>query len=337
MWHLLKDMRKKDKGLAFLAVLLIAGQVFLDLKLPDYTKEITVLISSESNTISDYLLSGGKMLACALGSALLAVIVGYLAAKIAADFSHNVRGKVFHKVFDFGAGEISKFSTSSLITRTTNDITQIQMLVAMGLQVMIKAPIMAAWAIVKIVGKSWQLSVLTASAVVLIMVVIGTLMAVLLPKFKTVQKQVDDVNRVTRENLTGLKVVRAFNAEKYQEDKFESVNENLMKTQMFTMHGMAFLFPVMIFVQSALSLGIYWLGAKLVDDISIPLNGTMTEIFTTIGSRADMLGDVVAFNSYALYVVMAFVLLLMIFVMLPRAQVSAGRINEVLNSDIAVR
>lgn len=194
MWHLLKDMRKKDKGLAFLAVLLIAGQVFLDLKLPDYTKEITVLISSESNTISDYLLSGGKMLACALGSALLAVIVGYLAAKIAADFSHNVRGKVFHKVFDFGAGEISKFSTSSLITRTTNDITQIQMLVAMGLQVMSKAPIMAAWAIVKIVGKSWQLSVLTASAVVLIMVVIGTLMAVLLPKFKTVQKQVDDVN-----------------------------------------------------------------------------------------------------------------------------------------------
>ena len=319
MWHLLKDMRKKDKGLAFLAVLLIAGQVFLDLKLPDYTKEITVLISSESNTISDYLLSGGKMLACALGSALLAVIVGYLAAKIAADFSHNVRGKVFHKVFDFGAGEISKFSTSSLITRTTNDITQIQMLVAMGLQVMIKAPIMAAWAIVKIVGKSWQLSVLTASAVVLIMVVIGTLMA------------------VTRENLTGLKVVRAFNAEKYQEDKFENVNENLMKTQMFTMHGMAFLFPVMIFVQSALSLGIYWLGAKLVDDISIPLNGTMTEIFTAIGSRADMLGDVVAFNSYALYVVMAFVLLLMIFVMLPRAQVSAGRINEVLNSDIAVR
>ena len=211
------------------------------------------------------------------------------------------------------------------------------MLVAMGLQVMIKAPIMAAWAIVKIVGKSWQLSVLTASAVVLIMVVIGTLMAVLLPKFKTVQKQVDDVNRVTRENLTGLKVVRAFNAEKYQEDKFESVNENLMKTQMFTMRGMALLFPVMIFVQSALSLGIYWLGAKLVDDISIPLNGTMTEIFTAIGSRADMLGDVVAFNSYALYVVMAFVLLLMIFVMLPRAQVSAGRINEVLNSDIAVR
>ena len=337
MWHLLKDMRKKDKGLAFLAILLIAGQVFLDLKLPDYTKEITVLVSSESNVISDYLLSGGKMLACALASALLAVIVGYMAARIAADFSYDVRGKVFQKVSDFGTGEISKFSTASLITRTTNDITQIQMLVALGLQVMIKAPIMAIWAIVKIVGKSWQLSVLTASAVVLIMAVIGTLMAVLLPKFKTVQKQVDDVNRVTRENLTGLKVVRAFNAEKYQEDKFETVNDNLMKTQMFTMRGMAFLFPVMIFVQSALSLGIYWLGAKLVDDISIPLNGTMTEIFTVIGSRADMLGDVVAFNSYALYVVMAFVLLLMIFVMLPRAQVSAGRINEVLNSDIAVR
>lgn len=337
MGHLLRYMRKRDIGLTVLCVLLVAGQVFLDLRMPDYTKEITLLISSESNVISDYFAAGGKMLACAFGSALLAVVVGYLAASIAADFSYDIRGRVFAKVSDFGAGEISRFSTASLITRTTNDITQIQMVVAMGLQVLIKAPIMAVWAIMKIIGKSWELSVLTASAVVIIVTVIGILMAVLIPKFKIVQKQVDDVNRVTRENLTGLKVVRAFNAEKYQEDKFEQANGSLMKTQLFTTRGMAFLFPVMMFVQSGLSLGIYWLGAWLIDDIAIPLDGTAAQIFTSIGARADLLGDVVAFNSYALYVVMSFVLLLMIFVMLPRAQVSADRINEVLHADIAVK
>lgn len=336
MGHLLRYMRKKDVGLTLLCVLLVAGQVFLDLKMPDYTKEITLLISSESNVIADYFAAGGKMLACALGSALLAVAVGYLAASIAADFSYDIRGRVFTKVSDFGAGEISRFSTASLITRTTNDITQIQMVVAMGLQVLIKAPIMAVWAILKIIGKSWELSVLTASAVVIIVTVIGVLMAVLIPKFKTVQKQVDDVNRVTRENLTGLKVVRAFNAEKYQEDKFEKANESLMKTQLFTTRGMAFLFPVMMLVQSGLSLGIYWLGAWLIDDIAIPLDKTVAQILAAVASRADLLGDVVAFNSYALYVVMSFVLLLMIFVMLPRAQVSADRINEVLHADIAV-
>lgn len=330
MGHLLRYMRKRDIGLTVLCVLLVAGQVFLDLRMPDYTKEITLLISSESNVISDYFAAGGKMLACAFGSALLAVVVGYLAASIAADFSYDIRGRVFAKVSDFGAGEISRFSTASLITRTTNDITQIQMVVAMGLQVLIKAPIMAVWAIMKIIGKSWELSVLTASAVVIIVTVIGILMAVLIPKFKIVQKQVDDVNRVTRENLTGLKVVRAFNAEKYQEDKFEQANGSLMKTQLFTTRGMAFLFPVMMFVQSGLSLGIYWLGAWLIDDIAIPLDGTAAQIFTSIGARADLLGDVVAFNSYALYVVMSFVLL-------PRAQVSADRINEVLHADIAVK
>ncbi len=337
MGHLLRYMRKRDIGLTVLCVLLVAGQVFLDLRMPDYTKEITLLISSETNVISDYFAAGGKMLACAFGSALLAVVVGYLAASIAADFSYDIRGRVFAKVSDFGAGEINRFSTASLITRTTNDITQIQMVVAMGLQVLIKAPIMAVWAIMKIIGKSWELSVLTASAVVIIVTVIGILMAVLIPKFKIVQKQVDDVNRVTRENLTGLKVVRAFNAEKYQEDKFEQANGSLMKTQLFTTRGMAFLFPVMMFVQSGLSLGIYWLGAWLIDDIAIPLDGTAAQIFKAIGARADLLGDVVAFNSYALYVVMSFVLLLMIFVMLPRAQVSAERINEVLHADIAVK
>lgn len=265
------------------------------------------------------------------------MIVGFFAAKIAADFSFSIRDKVFSKVSAFGNGEIKKFSTASLITRTTNDITQIQMVVAMGLQVMIKAPVMAVWAIAKIVGKSWELSIVTASAVVVLVTTVLVLLFILMPKFKIVQKQVDDVNRTTRENLTGLRVVRAFNAEKYQEDKFEKANENLMKTQLFTMRGMSFLFPVMILVQSCLTLGIYWLGAYLIHDISIPLAGTLSELLASFTSRIDMLGDVVTFNSYALYVVMSFVLLVAIFMILPRAQVSANRINEVLDEEISVR
>lgn len=337
MFRLFRYMRVKDRWMALFCVLLVAGQVYLDLKLPDYTKEITLLISSESDVLSDYFLAGGKMLVCALCSAALSVIVGYFAAKIAADFSFHVRERVFTKVSDFGSGEIKKFSTASLITRTTNDITQIQMVVAMGLQVMIKAPIMAVWAVCKILGKSWELSVATALAVVILVTAIAILMFILLPKFRIVQKQVDDVNRVTRENLTGLRVIRAFNAESYQEDKFEQANESLMRTQMFTMRGTAFLFPVMMLIQSGLTLVIYWLGAYLINDISIPLDGTLAEIFTAITERAGLLGDVVAFNSYALYVVMSFVLLLMIFMIWPRAQVSAGRINEILDSEIAVR
>ena len=337
MIRLFKQMSKKDRWLVLLCIFLVGGQVYFDLTLPDYTKEITTLISTESSVLADYFSAGGKMLACALCSAVLAVIVGYFAAKIAADFSFDIREKLFHKVSAFGSGEIKKFSTASLITRTTNDITQIQMVVAMGLQVMIKAPIMAIWAVCKIVGKSWQLSVVTASAVILLITTIVVLLVVLLPKFKVVQKQIDDLNRVTRENLTGLRVIRAFNAEEYQEDKFEKTSEALMKTQMFTMRGMSFLFPVMILVQSGLTLAIYWLGAYLINDISIPLNGNLSAILTAITSRADMLGDVVAFTSYAMYVVMSFVLLMAIFMILPRAQVSASRINEVLDAPISVK
>ena len=337
MIRLFKQMSKKDRWLVLLCIFLVGGQVYFDLTLPDYTKEITTLISTESSVLADYFSAGGKMLACALCSAVLAVIVGYFAAKIAADFSFDIREKLFHKVSAFGSGEIKKFSTASLITRTTNDITQIQMVVAMGLQVMIKAPIMAIWAVCKIVGKSWQLSVVTASAVILLITTIVVLLVVLLPKFKVVQKQIDDLNRVTRENLTGLRVIRAFNAEEYQEDKFEKTSEALMKTQMFTMRGMSFLFPVMILVQSGLTLAIYWLGAYLINDISIPLTGSLGSILTAITSRADMLGDVVAFTSYAMYVVMSFVLLMAIFMILPRAQVSASRINEVLDAPISVK
>ena len=274
MIRLLKEMKTEDRRMALLCILLVGGQVYLDLKLPDYTKDITTLVSMENSVLSAYFIAGGKMLACAFASAVLSVIVGYFAAKIAADFSFDIREKVFDKVAAFGSGEVKKFSAASLITRTTNDITQIQMVIAMGLQVMIKAPIMAVWAVAKIVGTSWQLSVVTAGAVVLLITVIGVLMFLLLPKFRKVQKQVDDVNRVTRENLTGLRVVRAFNAEAYQEEKFEQANEALMKTQMFTMRGMAFLFPVMIFVQSGLTLAIYWIGAYLINGIAIPAAGT---------------------------------------------------------------
>ena len=337
MIRLLKQMKSKDRWMALLCVLLVGGQVYFDLTLPDYTKEITTLIGMESDVLADYFTAGGKMLACALCSALLAVVVGYFAAKIAADFSFGIRGKVFDKVSAFGSGEIKQFSTASLITRTTNDITQIQMVVAMGLQVMIKAPIMAVWAVLKIVGKSWELSVVTASAVIALITAILVLMLVLLPKFRIVQKQVDDVNRVTRENLTGLRVVRAYNAEQYQQNKFDQASEALMKTQMFTMRGMAFLFPVMILVQSGLTLAIYWMGAYLINDISVPLTGTLAQVMTAIASRADMLGDVVAFTSYAMYVVMSFVMLMAIFVILPRAQVSASRINEVLDAPVSVK
>ncbi len=340
MIHLLKYLKKNDCLMALLCVVMVVGQVFLNLKLPDYTREITVLISSEDTDLSKYFTAGGKMLACAVATALLAAAVGYLAARIAADFSYELRGRVFRKVADFGAAEIKKFSTASLITRTTNDITQIQMVIAMGLQALIMAPIMAVWAVVKIVGRNWQLSVVTAAAVVLLVLVIGILMMAVLPKFRIVQKQVDDVNRITRENLTGLRVVRAFNAEQYQEDKFEEANSKLMKTQMFTMRGMAFLFPAMTLIQSGLTLAIYWVGAWLINDIEIPAGGGlagMAQTAAAMSARANMLGDVVTFTSYAMYVVMSFLLLMAIFMIVPRAQVSAKRINEVLDAPIAVK
>ncbi|MCD8146209.1 MAG: ABC transporter ATP-binding protein/permease [Clostridiales bacterium] len=336
MIHIFSNMKTKDRWLALLCVLLVCGQVYFDLRLPDYTAEITVLISSEVTELSEYFVAGGYMLGCALCSALLTVVVGYLAAMIAADFSFDVRAKLFNKVTAMGCGEIKQFSTASLITRTTNDITQIQMIIAMGLQMMLRAPIMAVWAIIKIVGKSWQLSAVVAAAVAIVVVSLAVLLAVMIPKFRIVQRQIDDVNRLTDENLNGIRVVRAFNAEKYQEDKFETANDNLMRTQLFTGRGMAFLSPIMMFVQSSVSVGIYYVGAWLINNIEIPLNGTLTEIMVSVSDRSVMLGEVVSFSSYALYVIMSFVMLLMIFMMLPRAQVSARRINEVIDSDISV-
>ncbi len=323
MWKIFRFMSRKDRGYALLCLLLVAGQVWVDLTMPDYMSDITRLIVTPGSEMSEIWIAGGKMLACALGSMVLSVIVGYFAAKLASDFSFTLREKVFHQVTDFGAEEIKRFSTASLITRTTNDITQIQMLVAMGLQVMIKAPIMAVWAVLKIVGKSTELSLVTAAAVVVILAVILILMKLVLPKFRIVQKQIDDVNRVTRENLTGLRIVRAFNAEKYQEDKFEDANRSLMETQLYTFRHLAVLMPVISLVMSGLSLAIFWVGAALVNNIS-PTG------MTGIMQRVDMFSEVVVFSSYAIYVVMSFMMLVMIFMMLPRAQVSAARIEEVL-------
>ncbi|MCD8050496.1 MAG: ABC transporter ATP-binding protein/permease [Clostridiales bacterium] len=337
MIHIFSNMKTKDRWLALLCVLLVCGQVYFDLRLPDYTAEITVLISSEVTDLSQYFVAGGNMLGCALCSALLTVVVGYLAAMIAADFSFDVRAKLFNKVAAMGSGEIKQFSTASLITRTTNDITQIQMIIAMGLQMMLRAPIMAIWAIIKIVGKSWQLSAVVAAAVAIVVVSLVVLLTVMIPKFRIVQRQIDDVNRLTDENLSGIRVVRAFNAEQYQEDKFETANDNLMRTQLFTGRGMAFLSPIMMFVQSCVSVAIYYVGAWLINAINIPVTGTAEEIMAAVSDRSVMLGEVVSFSSYALYVIMSFVMLLMIFMMLPRAQVSANRINEVIDCDIAVR
>lgn len=330
MLKIFRFMKKRDLGYALLCLILVAGQVWFDLTMPDYMSDITKLIVTPGSPMTEIWIAGAKMLSCALGSAALAVIVGYFASRLASNFSYTVREKVFYHVTDFGAREMKKFSTASLITRTTNDITQIQMLVAMGLQVMIRAPIMAVWAVLKIVGKSWELSLLTAGAVLLIMIVILVLMKLVLPKFRIIQTQIDEVNRVTRENLNGLRIVRAFNAEKYQEDKFEAANRNLMETQLYTSRKMAILMPFISMIMSGLSLGIYWLGASLVNQVAITGPAAVAE-------RVNVFSEVVVFSSYAIYVVMSFMMLVVIFMMWPRAQVSAARIEEVLASVPQVR
>jgi len=324
MLKLFKYLRKKDWGLIIASVALIVGQVWLDLRLPDYMSDITILINTEGSAMADILIAGGKMLACALGSALLSVVVGYFAARIGASFSYIAREKVFTKVSDFGIGEMHKFSTASLITRTTNDITQVQMVISMGLQVIIKAPILAVWAVCKIIGKSWELSLVTAGAVVFIAIVLTFLMVFVMPKFKLLQKLVDNINRVTRENLTGLRVVRAFNAEEYQTGKFEDANEELTRTQLFTQRAMSVMQPTMMLVMNGLSLAIYWFGAYLIDK-------------TDFTNRLKLFSEVMVFSSYAMFVIMSFMMLIMIFMILPRAEVSANRINEVINAKIAVR
>jgi ATP-binding cassette subfamily B protein len=324
MLKLLKNLGKKEYILALLSLILIIIQVWLELKMPDYMSEITVLVQTEGSEMSDILKNGSFMLACALGSLLSAIVVGYLASNISAIFSMKVRKKLFDKVENLSMHEVKKFSTSSLITRTTNDITQIQMLVAMGLQLMIKAPITAVWAITKILNKSWQWSTITAIGILILLTIISLLMCIVIPRFKKVQKLIDRVNGVTRENLTGIRVVRAFNAEEYQENKFEDVNTKLTNMQLFNQKAFAILQPMMYLVMNFMTLGIYFVGAFLIKD-------------ALMADKISLFGEMVVFSSYSLQILMSFLMLAMIFMMLPRAQVSAERINEVLETDISVK
>lgn len=301
------------------SILFIVGQVWLDLKLPDYMSEITKLVTTEGSHISDVLTEGAKMLFCALGSVAMSVIVGFFAAKIAAGFSKRLRSMLFKKVSDFSMEEINGFSTSSLITRSTNDVTQVQMLIAMGLQVMIKGPILAVWAVCKILGKSWQWTAVTGGAVLVLFIIIGIALIFAFPKFKVIQTYTDNLNRVTRENLMGIRVVRAYNAEGYQQKKFEKANEDLTYTHLFTGRVMSIMSPGMQLIMSGLSLAIYWIGAHLINAAAM-------------NDKIDLFSDMVVFSSYAIQVVMAFTMMVMIFIMAPRASVAAKRINEVLET-----
>ncbi len=327
MITLLKKMRRREKLMALLCVLLVLGQVYFDLAMPDYMSDLTVMIQTPGSVQSEIWSVGGKMLGCALASMALAVIAGYFAAQTAAGFSYTVREEIFDKVSSFGKQEMNGFSVPSLIVRTTNDVTQIQMLIAMGLQILIKAPVMAVWAVIKIINKSWELSALTACFVVFLLSVMIVTLIVLLPRFRKVQRQTDDINRIAREELNGISVIHAFNAEEYQNKKFSQANDALTNTQLFNQRTFAALMPLMSLGMSALSLGIYWLGASLIENIPV----------TDLMARIALSGDVVVFSTYATFVVMSLMMIVMIFMMLPAAQVSAVRINEILKTEPAVK
>ena len=323
MIKLLKRFKKKEWLFSFIALILIVVEVWLELKMPDYMSQITRLVQTEGSKMSEIIYNGIWMIICAFGSLVAAIIVGYIIANVASSFSMNLRKSLFSKVEELSMSEIKLFKTNSLITRTTNDITQIEMLISFGLQLLLKAPITATWAILKILNKSWQWSAATAVAVVILLSVIGIITMIVMPKFKIVQKLIDKVNGVTRENLTGIRVVRAFNAEKYQEDKFEEVNEKLTNQQLFNQKKFAILSPIMFLVMNGLALSIYFIGSSLIDG-------------ALMANKIALFGDMVVFSSYAMQIIMSFLMLAMIFMMLPRAQVSAERINEVLETKNSV-
>lgn len=327
MIKLLKKMGKREVLMAVLCALLVLGQVYFDLTLPDYMTDLTMMLNTAGSETSDILNVGLKMLGCTLASAALAIVCGYLSAKTASGFSYTIREKLFNHVMDMGSEEMQDFSIPSLITRTTNDITQIQMIVSMGLQMIIKSPIMAVWAVIKILGKSWELSAVTAAFVVVICVFVLAVMATCIPRFRIVQKLTDKINRVARENLTGINVVHAFNAEKYQNDKFDVPSREMMNTQLKNQRMFALMMPVMNIGMNGLTLAIYWLGAVLIQQIAL----------TAVQDRITLFSNVVVFSTYATYVVMSFMMLVMIFMMLPAAQVSAERINEVLERDVNIK
>lgn len=324
MVKLLKKLTWKDFILAAVAFVFIIVQVWLSLTMPDYMSEITKLVQTKGSKMNDILIAGGKMLACALGSLLAAVCTSICASKISSNFSANLRGQVFHKVQSFSMEEIGNFSTASLITRSTNDITQVQMLIVMGLEVLLKAPVMAVWALCKISTKNWQWTASTGVAVVVLLSFVGVCVAVALPKFKKLQSLTDNLNRVTRENLTGLNVVRAYNAEGYQQKKFNDANDELTRTQLFANRTMGTMMPGIQMVMNGLMLAIYWIGAYLIS------NAQMFDKLT-------IFSDMIVFTQYAMQVVMSFMMLVMIFVLLPRASVSAKRINEVLDMPLSIK
>lgn len=323
MIKLFKNLRKQDFGLIVLAIGFIVAQVWLDLTMPDYMADITRLVQTEGSTMSEILTAGGKMMLCALGSLAAAACTAACAARVATSLGATLRGKLFSKVQSFSMEEIGHFSTASLITRSTNDVTQIQMMLAMGLQMLVKAPIMAVWAICKISTKQWEWTLTTGVAVVVLLIVVGICLIVVTPKFKKIQSLTDDLNRVTRENLSGLSVVRAYNAEGYQEEKFERANEALTSTNLFTQRSMATMMPSIQIVMSGLSLAIYWIGAVLINDAGMT-------------GKVQLFSDMMVFSQYAIQVVMAFMLLVAIFMITPRATVAANRINEVLDMKLSI-
>mgnify|MGYP000547294305 CR=1 FL=1 len=326
MLKLIKNMRRKEKEMALLCLVFVVVQIYFDLRLPDYMTELTMLIKT-SGTTADIAAVGLKMLGCTAASAVLAIACGFLAAKTASGFSFAVREKLFRHVMDIGSEEMQDFSIPSLITRTTNDITQIQMIIAMGLQMMIKAPIMAVWAIIKILGKSWELSAVTAAFVVVLFTTLLLIMGSCIPRFRLVQKMTDKINRVARENLTGINVVHASNAEEFQNEKFDGPSRGMMDLQMKNQKLFALVQPSMSLGMNGLALAIYWVGAALVNSIAV----------TDMAARLTMFSEVLVFSTYATYIVMSFMMLAMIFMLLPQAQVSAERINEVLDRKASIR
>ena len=324
MLKLFKNFTKKEVILLFLSIIFIVIQVWLELKMPDYMAEITKLVETEGSQMSDILNNGKYMLLCALGSLISMVFVIYFVSTIAANLSKNIRKKLFDKVENMAINEVKKFSTSSLITRSTNDITQIQMLLSMGLHLIIKSPITATWAIVKIMNKSWEWSAMTGVAVVLMMSIVSAIMLIVVPKFKILQKLTDKINGVTRENLTGIRVVRAFNAEKYQENKFEKVNHDLTKMQLFNQKCFSIIMPLMFCTMNILTLLVYFVGANLINRAALV-------------DKLSIFGNMIVFSSYAIQVILSFLMLAFIFMMWPRGQVSAKRINEVLDEEITIK
>lgn len=323
MIKLLKNLPKRNWLMMFFAIGFVVLQVWLDLTIPDYMADITALVQTDGSKMADIMAAGGKMLLCAFGSLAATVVVAIISSRIASDFSAVLRAKLFNKVQGFSMEEIGRFSTASIITRSTNDVTQVQMFVTMGFQVLIKAPILAIWAVCKISAKSWQWTFSTGVAVAVLLIIVGLCVSIALPKFKKLQELTDDINRVTRENITGINVVRAYNAEKYQESKFETANNNLTKTQLFTSRTMSFMMPGIQLIMSGLPLAIYWIGAYLINKADMM-------------SKITLFSDMVTFSSYAMQIVMAFMMMVMVFIILPRASVAAKRINEVLDTEATI-